>query len=166
MRHSFLTGKADVRDAGRKGLGVFANAPIAAGETIAGFGGYVMDRAEFDALPELRRVHAIQIDDELYMVGPPEPEPADYANHSCAPNAGLVGNVLLVAMTDITPGEEICFDYAMCDAADYDEFVCECGSDACRKVVTSADWQLGDLQERYRGWMSAYLQRRIAARAG
>ena len=80
-----------------------------------------------------------------------------------APNAGIVGSNLLVAMSAIEPGEEICFDYAMCDASDYDEFVCECGADQCRRVVTSADWQLDELQERYRGWMSAYLQRRIAA---
>ncbi len=163
MGHSFLCAKAEVRGAGRKGLGVFASESIRAGETVAAFGGSVITKAEFDLLPELRRVHGIQIDDELFMVGGDELEPADYANHSCAPNAGIVGSILLVAMTDIAPGEEISFDYAMCDAADYDEFVCECGADTCRGVVTSADWQLDALQERYRGWMSAYLQRRIAA---
>ena len=165
MSYSFLSQKAQVGDAGRKGLGVFATAPIAAGDTIAAFGGHVLHKRDFDALPEFRKIHGIQIDDELFVVGDEELEPADYPNHSCAPNTGIVGSIMLVAMTDIAPGEEICFDYAMCDSSDYDEFVCECGTPACRKVVTSADWQLPELQERYRGFMSSYLQRRIEAKS-
>jgi hypothetical protein len=70
--------------------------------------------------------------------------------------------VLLVAMRDIEPGEEICFDYAMSDSADYDEFDCVCGTELCRKVVTGADWKRPELQERYRGFLSSYLERRIA----
>jgi hypothetical protein len=165
MSYSYLIAKAEVRDAGPKGRGVFARFPIAAGETVAAFGGSVYHKTDFDALSDDRRVHAIQIDDELYMVGPADPDPADLANHSCSPNTGIVGNVMLVAMVGIARDEEICFDYAMCDAADYDEFVCSCGSASCRKVVTSVDWQRPELQERYRGWMSSYLQRRIDAAA-
>ena len=163
MSHSYLTAKAEVRAAGHKGLGIFAIRPIEAGETLAGFGGDVCDRATFTAMPEDRQIHAIQIDDELYMVGPEKPDPADMANHSCEPNVGILGNILLVAMADIAIDEEICFDYAMCDAADYDEFICACNATGCRKVVTSADWQRPELQARYRGWMSSYLQRRIDA---
>ena len=32
-------------------------------------------------------------------------------------------------MRDILAGEELCFDYAMTDTNDYDEFVCACGTD-------------------------------------
>jgi uncharacterized protein len=160
----YLTDKARVGAAPGKGRGLFATAAIAAGETIAGFGGTVVHQRDFDELSDFRRTHSIQIDHELYMVGGDELEPADYANHSCAPNTGIVGNILLVAMRDIAPGEEICFDYAMCDAADYDEFTCACGTELCRGVVASTDWQRPDLQDRYRGYMSAYLERRIAAR--
>lgn len=165
MSQSYFTAKAEVRAAGHKGLGVFAVAPIAAGETVAAFGGTVCSREEFDALPDVRRIHALQIDDELYMIGPPEYEPADMFNHSCTPNCGIVGNILLVAMGDIAVGDELSFDYAMCDAADYDEFVCLCEADGCRRVVTSADWQRPELQARYRGYMSSYLVRRIEAAA-
>ena len=163
MSHSYLSAKAEVRPAGHKGLGLFANQAISAGETLAGFGGSVCDKAAFNGLSEDRRIHAIQIDDELYMVGAVVPEPADMANHSCEPNAGIVGSILLVAMRDVDVDEEVCFDYAMCDAADYDEFICACGTPGCRNVVTSADWQRPELQSRYRGWMSSYLQRRIDA---
>jgi hypothetical protein len=160
---SWLTPKAELRAAGRKGLGIFASQVIGRGETVAGFGGHVMGRDEFDRLDEDRRAHSIQIDAELYLVSPVDLEPADYVNHSCEPNAGLLGNVLVAAMTDIAPGEEICFDYAMCDAADYDEFVCECATPSCRGLVTGADWQRPELQSRYAGYFSSYLAQRIAA---
>jgi SET domain-containing protein len=164
-RSSYLNPKAAVRDAGRKGLGVFALEPIASGETIAAWGGEVMNRAEFDAQSEHRRTHGIQVDEDLYMVGPETPDPADFANHCCEPNAGIVGNILLVAMAPIAQGEEICFDYAMADTDDYDEFVCECGTSQCRRLVTGGDWRIPELQERYGGFMSSYLERRIAAEA-
>lgn len=164
-RTSWLTPRAVLRDAGRKGLGIFALEPIARGETVAGFGGQVFERDDFDRLDHERRSHSIQIDADLYLVSPEELEPADYANHSCEPNAGILGNVLVVAMTDIAPGDEICFDYAMCDAADYDEFVCECGTPSCRGLVTGADWMRPELQIRYAGFFSAYIERRITTSA-
>jgi SET domain-containing protein len=164
-RTSWLTPRAELRDAGRKGLGIFAVEPIARGETVAGWGGQIFGRADFDRLDADRRSHSIQIDTDLYLVSPKTLEPADYANHSCEPNAGLLGNVLVVAMTDIAPGEEICFDYAMCDAADYDEFVCECGTPKCRRLVTGADRKRPELQARYAGYFSSYLATRIAAEA-
>ena len=51
----------------------------------------------------------------------------------------------------------------MCDASDYDEFRCLCGQLTCRQIVTGADWRNPDLQEKYAGWFSPYLARRIAA---
>jgi uncharacterized protein len=162
-RTSWLTPSAELRDAGPKGLGIFATAPISRGETVAGFGGQIYEREEFDRLDPYRRAHSIQVDADLYLVSPTELEPADYANHSCEPNAGLLGNVLVVAMTGIAPDEEICFDYAMCDAADYDEFVCECGTASCRGLVTGADWRRPELQVRYAGYFSSYLASRIEA---
>jgi SET domain-containing protein len=34
-------------------------------------------------------------------------------NHSCEPNVGMGGNVLLVSMRDIAPGGELTIDYAL-----------------------------------------------------
>ena len=73
--------------------------------------------------------------------------------------------MMLVAMRDIAVGEEITFDYAMCDASDYDEFSCMCGVPTCRQVVTGADWRDPVLQAKYAGWFSPYLLTRIAALA-
>ena len=163
MSTSWLTEKAELRAAGRKGLGVFARQAIGRGETVAGFGGQVVGSEEFDRLDEDRRAHSIQIDTGLFLVSPAVLDPADCVNHSCEPNAGLLGNVLVTAITDIAPGEEICFDYAMCDSDDYDEFVCECRTESCRGLVTGADWKRPELQARYSGSFSSYLAQRIAA---
>lgn len=34
-------------------------------------------------------------------------------NHSCEPNCGMLGQTLIIAMRDIGPGEELCFDSAV-----------------------------------------------------
>ena len=43
----------------------------------------------------------------------------------------------------------------------YPGFDCRCGSPLCRGRVTDSDWRIPELQERYDGWFSWYLQRRI-----
>jgi len=47
-------------------------------------------------------------------------------NHSCEPNVGFGGNIVLVAMSDIEAGEELSTDYALFD--DYEGSMdCNCG---------------------------------------
>jgi len=162
MLHSWLNPYAELRDAGPKGIGAFATAPIAAGSTVSVFGGYVCDREQFASLPEYRQTHSLQIDDHLFMVCDEASEPADFLNHSCEPNCGISGSIMLVALRDIAAGEELTFDYAMCDDDPYDEFECACESPQCRLKVTGNDWMLRELHDRYRGYFSHYLARRIA----
>ena len=64
-------------------------------------------------------------------------------------------------MYDIAPGQEVCFDYAMCDGTPYDEFICSCGAQNCRGEVTGEDWKRPELRERYAGYYSPYLQHRV-----
>lgn len=165
MQQSWLIPAAVVRDAGGKGLGVFATERIPARTTVAGFGGHVCDGAQFAALSDELRTHAIQVDEDLYLVSAPPLDPADYVNHSCEPNCGIVGSLLVVAMRDIEVGEEVCFDYAMSDTDPYDEFLCACGTPSCRGLVTGSDWQRPELQVAYSGYFSAYIGQRIAATA-
>ena len=163
MDYNWLSPKAEARPAGGKGWGSFALETIPAGETVAAFGGWIVTGASLAALSEARQSRSIQVDSDLYLLSGDTPEPGDMLNHSCEPNCGLLGQTLLVAMRDIAPGEEMCFDYAMCDASDYDEFSCLCEAPTCREVVTGADWRDPDLQTRYDGWFSPYIARRIAA---
>ena len=91
-------------------------------------------------------------------------DPADFVNHSCDPNCGIVGSILLVTMRDIEAGEELCFDYAMTDSDDYDEFTCECDTGIVAVVSSAATTgSMHELQERYVGWFSSYLERQIGS---
>ena len=159
----FLTPKARPTATPGKGYGSVASEPISAGEVVAAFGGRCVTRDEFDLLPTSQQVRSVQIDEHLYMAGAPEPEPADFINHSCDPNCVVSGTVMLVACRDIAVGEELGYDYATTDGSDYDEFECLCGSLACRGKVSGHDWMLPELQLRYRGSFSPYLAKRIAA---
>jgi SET domain-containing protein len=163
MDYNWLSPKAEARPAGEKGWGSFAVETIAAGETVAAFGGWVVTGAVLETLSADRRSRSIQVDADLYVVSGETPEAGDMLNHSCEPNCGLLGQSLVVAMREIGPGEELCFDYAMCDSRGYDEFRCRCGRPNCREIVTGSDWREPGLQERYAGWFSPYLARRIAA---
>jgi len=54
-----------------------------------------------------------------------------FINHSGEPNVGFAGNTVLVAMRDISPGEELTTDYALFD--DYDGMMqYRCRTPSCR----------------------------------
>lgn len=163
MPQSFLTPKARTVATERRGAASVVVEPIKAGEVVAAFGGECLHRSQFDSLPAERVRRSIQIADELFLAGAAEPDPADFINHSCEPTCGMSGDVTLVALRDLAPGEEITYDYAMSDGCDYDEFECACGTASCRGKVTGNDWMLPELQLRYRGHFSGYLARRISS---
>ncbi len=157
---SWLTPKCEVRETRRGHKGIYAAQPIAKGEILSVWGGEIMTRAQVDELPEKYRHFATQVEEDFFLAGFSE-DAADYFNHSCDPNAGMHGHIVLVAMRDIQPGEQVCFDYAMTDGSDYDEFECQCGAPNCRKFVRGTDWRNPELWERYTGYFMPYLQRRI-----
>ena len=88
-------------------------------------------------------------------------EPADYINHSCNPNAGMRGQICIVAMRDIAPGEEITIDYAMVDSSGYDAFPCACGAADCRGQIDGSGYKHLALQEKYAGYFAPHIQRKI-----
>jgi SET domain-containing protein len=162
MTTGYLSPKLEVRAAPNQGgFAVYALKPLKKNEVLAVWGGQVVTLEQVLALPREEQGHTIQIYDELYLAPLEMAEPADYVNHSCNPNAGLCGQISLVAMRDISVGEEITFDYAMSDSSSFDEFDCTCGAPNCRGKVTGNDWQRPELWKRYEGYFSAYLQRKI-----
>lgn len=161
---SYLNNKLESRYVERKGgYGVYARERVQAGELLAVWGGRVVAWEEFQKLPEVVRSRSIQIEENIFMSVVLDSDPADHFNHSCDANSGLISPITIVAMRDIEPDEETCFDYAMSDSIPYDEFECQCGTDQCRHYVTGNDWQKPELQEKYKGYFSPYLQRRIDA---
>lgn len=166
MKHhpSYLSPKLEMRSSPEKGgAGVFAIQPLAANEVLAVWGGVVVPSARLEEYSRYAQTHGLQVDDDLFLLPLTEDDPSDYFNHSCNPNAGLNGQITLVAMRAIEVGEEICFDYCMSDSNPYDEFECGCGNPQCRGWIKADDWKLPDLQKRYAGFFTPYLQRRIAA---
>jgi len=147
------------------GNGIFALQPINQGELIAVFGGVIYEWDEFMKLPDRERSLSIQVEEWHFLV-PEHLGDGDYVNHSCDPNAGLSGQIVLAAIRDIKTGEEVCFDYAMCDTLPYDEFECKCGAPNCRSWVRGDDWQRPEIQKRYAGYFAPHVQRRIDAQRG
>lgn len=166
MHSSWITPKA------RKGVssaiagrGLFATERVSSGEVVAVKGGHIVTTEALAALADPLPNSEIQIADGLHLVAlsPEEYEPVMlFINHSCEPNVGFAGNVVLVAMNDIGPGQELTTDYALFD--DYDgQMTCNCGAAPCRGVIGGHDWRRPELQDRYRGYFSWYLQRKIDA---
>lgn len=159
---AFLSEKCTVLgDGTAAGRAVVARAPIAPGEVIAVWSGRIVGADELDRLPTAIRRHTVQVEEGLYQASLRPDEPPDFINHSCEPNAGLHGQITVIAMRAIDPGAEVTIDYAMCDGSPYDEFDCACGARACRRRVTGDDWRDPSLWRRYAGYFSPYLQRRI-----
>ena len=161
---TYLSPKTVVKESGIHGRGLFALEAIQAGEVVCVKGGHIFRR---DKLPELAAQLGpaeIQIGEDLF-IGPLTPEEREgsmiFSNHSCDPNIGVKGQIVFVAMRDIQAGEELTHDWATTDDDDY-ELECRCNTMACRKVITGKDWRNKALQEKYRGFMSAYLQEKIA----
>jgi SET domain-containing protein len=157
---------------GGKGTGTFVKDPIAKGEVVVVTGGRIMSNADINR-PEFRAIlhHAFQIDAD-FNICPMGDEPGHTdgifaVNHSCEPSCGVRGQMELVALRDLRPGEEITYDYAMTDV-DNDSMTCQemkclCGAKSCRGTITGRDWQNEELRRRYAGYFSTYVQSLIDA---
>jgi 2-polyprenyl-3-methyl-5-hydroxy-6-metoxy-1,4-benzoquinol methylase len=104
------------------------------------------------------------IGEGLYLAGHGE-DPADYINHSCDPNVWMRDEVTLVARRDIAVGEELTIDYALFEETEEwtAPWTCRCGSEHCRGEHSGRAWRRKDLQERYAGHFSPFINERIRA---
>ncbi len=159
---NYLSPKLTVRDcADKPGRGVFALEPVRQGELVAVWGGRIVTQAVAEALPPEIRRYVVQVEDAQFLA-PVEPiDAAELINHCCQPNCGLSGQIALVALRPIAPGEEITFDYGTTDSSEFLSFPVACGKSPCRKRLRPDDWQRADVQSVNRGHFSPYLQRRI-----
>ncbi|EHQ05259.1 MAG: SET domain-containing protein-lysine N-methyltransferase [Leptonema illini] len=159
---SYISPLAEVRATGNIGRGMFAKEHISKDTVVVVRGGKIYSGAEREEASDDLRSYMIQVDEDLFM-GPESldaVEEAEFVNHSCDPNLGFRGQVTLVAMRDIMPGEELTVDYAMSEARQQN-FACECGSRQCRSIVRETDYLLPELQKRYDGYFSPYLAKKM-----
>jgi hypothetical protein len=147
----------------KPGQGVFAVETVEVGEVVAVWGGRIVPEETAASLPPQTRRYVVQVEDDQYLAPLDRVDPAELINHCCQPNCGLKGQIALVALRRIEPGEEITFDYATTDSSAFLEFECACVKKPCRARVRADDWQLADVQAANHGHFSPYLQRRIDA---
>ena len=160
---SYLSSKTAVQESAIHGRGLFAIAPIARGEIVAVKCGHIINRSTLRELQARLGPAEIQIGDDLFICPVTEGEREGsmiFSNHSCEPNIGVRGQITFVAMRDIAAGEELTHDWAMTDDDD-STTACQCGTASCRGNISGKDWQKPELQERYRGYFSAYLADKI-----
>lgn len=163
---SYLSPKAAVEGSPIHGRGLFAVAEFQPGEIVCVKGGHIFTRATLNELTPALGPAEIQIADDLF-IGPrtdAEREGAMiFSNHSCDPNIGVQGQIVFVALRPVAAGEELTHDWATTDDDDY-SMPCRCGAVVCRGTITGKDWQNEELQRKYRGMFSWYLQQKIATR--
>ena len=160
---SYRSEKTIVRKSAIHESGLFADKAIKRGEIVAIKGGNIFNRKVLASIEKQLGPAEIQIGDDLF-IGPLNREQRKtsmlYLNHSCNPNVGIQGQIVFVAMRDIEAGEELTHDWATTDNDDY-QMSCKCGSGNCRGIVTGKDWQIKELQERYRGYFAWHIASKI-----
>ncbi|MDP9282699.1 MAG: SET domain-containing protein-lysine N-methyltransferase [Chloroflexota bacterium] len=144
-----------------EGLGLFATAPIAKGEVVGTLGGRVIGDTELRQISGTRSTYNSAAIGEGANVLLEDDEVIASGNHSCDSNLWMRDEFTLEARRDISTGEEVTVDYALQTAIADWKMACDCGSPRCRKVVRGDDWMRPELQDRYRGHFSPFLNSRI-----
>lgn len=162
---SYLSPKVTVKPSPIQGRGLFAVQPIRPGEIVCVKGGHIFDGKKLRQVASASGSAEIQIAPDLFIGPLSEAEREEsmiFSNHSCEPNIGVKGQIVFVAMRDIEAGEELTHDWATTDDDSY-EMECRCGAKNCRQRVTGQDWRKKELHEKYRGFISWYLEQKIAS---
>lgn len=163
---SFISLKAEIKTSDIHGKGLFAQNNVSKNEIVAIKGGHIFDTKTLDRIADEIEESYIQIEHDFYIGAMKRSEVLAnkfFLNHSCDPNIGFRGQITFVAMRDITSGEELTYDWAMenDEGPEPWEFECTCGQHNCRKVITGNDWRKSELQQKYKGYFSAYIQKMI-----
>ena len=150
------------------GLGVIASAPIKMGEVIAIWGGKILSTSEIKKLEKIYPYafsHSVGIYKGFFLCNSfsKKLDGTERMNHSCDPNAGIKGQILLVARRNINANEEVCFDYETTEISGGGglPFKCKCGSKKCRLIIDGKAWTSAIFQRRNRGYFSQYIQEMI-----
>jgi len=160
--------RVSVRPSPIDGNGLFATSAIPEGTVLMIWGGVVVERKNIDY--SLYRTETVVPISETHYLALPRSDTSEaldvYLNHSCDPTAWLADEVTLVARRPIKAGEEITTEFATWydyePGGSYSEnWSCKCGSHLCRKALSEQDWRREDLQERFAGHFSPFLEKRI-----
>jgi len=112
-----------------RGLGVLATEEIRAGSVALVIAGAIR-RAPTRYSIQIGLDEHVECDARLDDAQMRLRHPWRFLNHSCDPNAAIVGRTL-VARRTIEPGDEITFDYTTTEARMAEPFECRCGAPEC-----------------------------------
>ena len=141
-RHKAKQKKYRLKGSSVSGYGIFANRDLKKGEVI--FQGETMSqrivsrRYVEENWNERQKTdfkhYAYPISKEVYILWDENPVNWAPQNHSCNANTAYEG-LNVIAMMEISEGEELTLDYALFLNESMESFACQCGSDNCRQVV-------------------------------
>jgi uncharacterized protein len=126
-----------VRKSRLHGFGCFATVHIPKFSPIAEYAGERITRTE--AMQRMRQPGVKRISElgaDLYVDGSVDGNDTKYINHSCQPNADVFiidGLMIVFALQEIVPGEEITVDYL--NSFEEDRAVCQCRTASCRRSL-------------------------------
>ncbi len=126
------------------GVGGFARRGIPAGTRLIEYVGEKITKAESLRRCEANNPYIFTLDDEHDLDGSVEWNPARFLNHSCAPNCETEldeeeGEVWVLALRDLTAGEELSFNYGY-DLSEYREHTCRCGAPECVGYIVAEEF--------------------------
>ncbi|PRE19155.1 SET domain-containing protein [Burkholderia multivorans] len=153
-----------VRRSGVHGKGVFAVAPIKAGERVVEYKGEriswkeALRRHPHDP-NEPNHTFYFALEEGGVIDGKVNGNSARWINHSCAPNCEaeeVGGRVYIHALRDIEPEEELFYDYGLVIDAKLTkklkrEYACHCGTDACRGTLLATSGESGKKKKKKDG---------------
>jgi len=168
LPRTWSDGRLIVKPSPIDGNGLFATSGLPEGTVLMIWGGDLVKREGID-YSRYRGETVVPISETHYLALPltDTGESLDvFLNHSCDPTAWLIDEVTLVSRRLIRAGEEITTEFATW--FDYEpgttystSWACKCGSPLCRGLLSAQDWQRADLQKRYAGHFSPFLEKRI-----
>ena len=160
---SYRSIKTEIRKSATEGRGLFAKDRIREGEIVSVRGGHILSRQMEKKIKKPDGYWGYPIADEFVLAPFSTQEVEDvmmFLNHSCEPNIGILGQIVFVAMRNIDSGEELTIDYAMF-GANKEPMRCNCRAANCRGLIADSDWKIKELQVKYRGYFSSYIQLKI-----
>ncbi len=135
------------------GNGLFARALIKKGELIASFDGKVYGWYSKFWSQDLYD-HCIQFEERKWR---DSEGLARFINHSCNPNCGIKNRFDVVAMRDISPGEQLFWDYEMTEDHPFWRMECRCGNQDCRAIIGTFQNMPPKKIREYKGYISEWL---------
>lgn len=160
-----MSERFEVRESKNLGRGLFATRFIKKGDQILEFAGQVIFFKEVLDKELDQQSNPLQIGPTEYI---DIEEPGVFANHSCSPNAGIKDDRFLVAIKDIPPGQEICYDYSTTMDEEHWTLECKCESPDCRHTVKDFKYLPPEVQASYieLNIVQSFIRRKLNGESG